>query len=406
MTEAAVSQVSVPLAFVLDISLALILFAVKAALLAGVLTLVTRREAVIHLKTCALGVVLLGIAYFACDTTPEALLSIRAFLLASLIGTFFCMKLFEVDWEKSLISCLLFCCLSILMDSYSQRWVDRLLPGRTTIGRTLASAIDSRTRRTARDASLPPTTGVMPALLRLAMTPGSDGVVDAVLAPMRAAQQAKVKIAEISKQAAEEAAIANMLSGAGTNVGNRTEEMKALKQGLVAEAHGGSVPVTVADAAPPAISPTNPPVAVATAAAPALAAAPIAPPTASSSAPPVVVSAPAASATRPAAPTPVAVAAAPAGHPNKAGAITGMRAEDRQNWEAARRQIRVSSVVRSSRTAYIMIGSRMLRLGDTHQVTYNGRECAFRFSGVDAQGACQWEPVLPKAESETDFVAF
>ena len=58
--------------YALDITLTLILFVVKVVLLAGALTLMSRRKAILSLKTCVLAAVLLALAYFVSNTTPEA----------------------------------------------------------------------------------------------------------------------------------------------------------------------------------------------------------------------------------------------------------------------------------------------------------------------------------------------
>jgi hypothetical protein len=411
MEAVGLSQTPGPQAFALDISLTLILFVVKVALLAGILTLVSRREADTRLKTCTLAAALLSGAYFLFNTNPEAVLSIRAFLVVTLVGTLLCMKVFSISLESSLFSCLLFCCLSILMSSYTQRWVDRLIPDRPTIGNTLAAAIDTRVRKTAGDASLPPSTGVMPAALRLALTPGSDGAVDALLAPLRSAQRAKAQIAVVSKQASEEASLVNMLSGAGTNVRGRAEELAALHQGLRAEATGSpgpsdpvAPPTALAPAAAP--SPTTPPVPVA---------APVADPIQATAAPAAPVGTPAAPArTAPASPsnTPVRVAppvAAPPGNPVRVAALSGvtaMSAEDRQRWQMAQQQIRVSNVGWTSNDVYVVINRRVLRVGSTYKALYLGNEYTFRFRGVNMKGACIWEPVVSKDEPVTDFIAF
>ncbi len=395
---------SLPILFTLDIALTLLVFIVKVALLAGILELVSRRRATTSLLKCALTTAILGSAYYLFDTTPEAVITLRTYLLVSLIGTFLCTKLFDTELEHAFFSCLLFCCLSTLMDSYTQREVDGLLPDRPTIGRKLTAAIDQRARQSAHNPALPSSPGVIPALLRLSTTPGTGGMDDTLLSPLRAVQQVKAQIADANKKSAEDASIANMLSGAGTNVSGHSAEMAALHKELIEEASPGAAPSPAdTSAVPPAASTANVP--------------PAAPsPTPSPAAPPspavAVVPAPVTYAphARRAATAPAAAGVtAPVRNPDKVGDISGLVSlseAERLDWEAARQQIHVSSVVKSSKQTYIMIDGHVLVAGATHRIRYLGTEYAFRFRGVNAIGACIWEAVRQKVDGKTDFVAF
>lgn len=399
---AATAQASASLFYIFDVSLVLLLFFVKVPMLSGILTALSRREADARPRKCALAAALLGSAYFLCNTAPEAVLSLRAFLLVALGGALLFRKLFWINLEKSFVSCLLYGCLSILMSSYMQRWVDRLVPDRITVGRAMAQSIDGHVRQNARDASLPPSTGVMPALLRLAMTPGSDGVADTLLSPLRTAQRAKAQIADISKAKSEEASIVNMLAGAGTNVGSRKEELAALHNGLVAEAGGGSAPSN--PAAPPGETP--PPGAAPAPTTTVLAAAAAPPITASPAVSPLRAAPPPTPAPPPAAVAPAAAASASRIATVRLSGLDGMGPEERQGWESARRQIRVSSVGWSGTDAYIMVNRRVLRVGATHTVVYQGNEYVFRFRSVNRQGVCTWDPVMPRDEPTRVSIAF
>lgn len=429
MQAADAIQHSTPLAYTLDLSVAILLFAARVPLFIGILKLVSRREADVNLKKGTWATFLLIATYFLFNTTPEAVLSIRACLLVTLLGTVIGMKAFWVSLEHSFLSCLLFCCLSILLASTSHRGLDYLVPDRATIGRSLSQVIDARVRATAEDPTLPPSTGVMPAVLRLALTPGSNGFVDALLSPFRTAQTAKAQIADISRKKADEASIVNMLSGAGTNVLTRAAEMEALKAGLVAEA-SGVAPAPGPAGSAPAGFPAGTPVTQAKAIQQ-----PASPATASVSSP--------AQAAAVAAPSPAALGAAiaavtnllaahsaapsgtnaaPAGLPPvkttvigtntvsiqtaQSSVLDGMSAEERKQWEEARRLIRVSAMGWSKSGAYVMIGGHCVSAGATYSVIYQGGDYAFRFKGVTAQGACKWDPVPASKEPATDFIAF
>lgn len=421
-------QTSVPLACTIDLVVVLILFVVRVALLAGILTLVSRHEADVRRGKCIKTAAFLCIAYFLFNATPEAILSVRTFILVVLIGTFICIKAFWITLEPAFISCLLFCGLSILMGSYAERGLETLFPERITIGRLVAHRIDEGVRHTAGDETLARSKGVIPAMLRLSITPGSNGIVDALMSPMRSFQKAKTQISNISEKRAAEASIVNMLSGAGTNVGSRADEMAALQQGLSGEAASGALPAhesgtmgagelpgyegspETSDSAASPLAAGLAPGAVAPAGAAGSSAVDsnAAPPTATNGS--VVATASAGTAHAGAGTNSVvATNSAAAKRSLQGGEVTGlegMSAQDRHRWEEARKLIRASAMGWSTSGAYVMINGRMLHVGSTHRVVYKGNAFTFLFRGIASQGGCKWEPVVQKDEPVTEFIAF
>ena len=400
-TESAGSiQTSTALFYVLDAVVLLILFAVKVPLFAVCLTLISRRTAVTRLRHAVEMVALLSVAYFLFNTTPEAVLSLRAYLLMALIGTLLCTRRFRVDLEKSFVGCLLFCCLGILMDSYAQRGMDRLLAGRTTIARAMAHAVDTRVRRVAGDDSLPPSTGVVPAVLRLTATPAVEDAI-AQPRPARLAPPPPIRAAHTSAPPSRVEADTHPPAGGAAVTNAAAKEPAATpRQPLEGLARTGAAETVSAPAAPQHASAVTSAAHVTSSAG-----VPVTPPP-TPTRPPV----PAATSAARQAASPGSIAAVaprpPAAAPVKRSAWDRLSSAERRNWEIARRQIRVSSVGWSATDAYVMVDRHMLNVGSTHAVIYRGNEYVFRFRGVTRDGTCKWDPVLSSDEPEGTAIAF
>ncbi|MDA0990500.1 MAG: hypothetical protein O3A51_07095 [Verrucomicrobia bacterium] len=233
-------------ALILDAAVQLVRFLLKALLLAGLTIFVSKREAEVRLKPTILTTFAIVALTFLFNTSPTGTLGVYQYFIVSFIATIIVRKVFWIEVDKALIASFLFVFFSVTLTDYSERGLDKLMEDRATIGRTVAALIDARSVALTGDDSLPPSRRVLPALIRLSDDPNDEGsgIIHDMMAPMRAAKKAKQKIAEIDKVAHDQASIVNMLSGAGTNVGDRASELKALEQSLANDDAAGRLPTT------------------------------------------------------------------------------------------------------------------------------------------------------------------
>ncbi|HEY8240967.1 MAG TPA: hypothetical protein VIH35_05945 [Kiritimatiellia bacterium] len=274
---------------------------------------------------------------------------------------------------------------------------------------------------------------------------------------------AKSQIIEINRIASNNAIIVNMLSGAGTNVGDRAEEMAKLQQALLDEARAQGIDLSATSdvdmavleqavanvVAPDAAAPPEG-VDLAEALAggllirdglvPAAAAQTVGATAADASkawmfaAADLDMLAPETTAPPAATPPPsdtdllMSGFAGPPGSPDLAGLmfallgaleiptvpiesivapvpakLTGYAAltpEQRTRWRLALNQIKVSGVVSRPDDVSAFVKGKLVRRGDIHVVVMSGNEFPFRLGGVNKKGQCIWEPVV-----ETDTAA-
>ena len=367
---------SLPLALTLDALLLLLLAAGRYFLFVAILRLITRDTAHRSWKRMLTILVCIGALYAVLNTTGTLIDSAKAILTVSLLCGLLMKRLCWIDVDKALTVSFLYCILSAGIGAGLGLGLDRLIHERQTIDRVLAAKVDAYTRALTKVPDLPPSRGVFAAMQRYsASSEGSGGVVDTLLAPARAAQKAQKKIKEVNEIATEQAKLVNMLSGAGTNVTSRKDELKALHEGLTATPGAdtaAAVPdiMTTTDAPPAAPAAT---VKAAEAAKPA----PPTPPPAPAVTPVVTAAVVKITATS-------TNAARPAAHPGATGQVDG---------DAARLAIKVTGVGHSAGSSYVLIGSEFVRVGEVHRTTYNGRPYTFRLIAIDWQDRCQWEQV-------------
>jgi hypothetical protein len=296
-----------------------------------------------------------GAIYFLINTAPLSILSLRAFFLVVLCGTMLFRSLFKINIQKSFVSCLLYCFLSIMMDGFTTRLVDKVIPGRVSITRQLTTLVDARVRVATGNPALPPSTGLMPALVRASWNPNSSGFfrhfIETLFTPVRVGIQAKEQIAKINAIATERIALVESLPSGGAPAGSQGTNALAAS-----------------------LTPPPPPV-------------PVAPATASNVAP-----------AKPAATIVTSRLAA--------GSLAGLSQEDRGLWQEARQKIVVSGIGWSGKQPYAVIGGRMIRPGATVTIMHKKTAYVFEFRGIGLQDACRWEPVLPNAASTGVIVAF
>ena len=246
-TDAApVAEFLIVASIAIDAILILACFALKVLLLATLARLASRNEAEIKIRPTVITTLVIVVLTYVLTVSPDGVIGSYSFFVVAFIATMICKKVFWIEIDKALITGFLFVFLSISLSGYSSRGLNLHIPARGTIESTVADAIDDRTREKTGDESMPSSQRILHAVGQYAADPSEDGkesILDAFLAPIRVGQKAKRQIAEIDKVAAEQASIVNMLSGAGTNVGDRAEELAAFKQGLVDEA-GGVAPQT------------------------------------------------------------------------------------------------------------------------------------------------------------------
>lgn len=391
-------QTSAQAALGLDAGLALALVAAKVLLVALAVLAVARKQAFISLKKCIGTVLTLGVVYFLCNTTPEAILTLRPFVLVVLCGSILFRKLFETNLEKSFVACLLFCFISIMMDGHVNQLADKLIPGRVTIGSWLTTAIDDQLRKSTENNALPPSTGVMPALIRASGKMKLGGFIEALTTPIRMGLQAKEQITKIKTTADERVALAEGLAAGDTNAEGLLKGTHAPGQGLAGAALAPTGSVPVATNTMPFPAPT-----VSTSA----------PPAQASPTPEVVATPPATNAAALATNRPPAPPAAPP--PGPTGKVISrvatdklgdLNPKDRERWQKAQQKIVVSGVGRSGQMVYALIGGRMIRQNQTYSISHMGLTYTFQFHGLDGQGACQWDPVLEDDKESQFTIAF
>ena len=224
-TEAApVSDFPFAASIAIDAVLLLACLVLKVFLLGGLAKFTSRGEAEIKPKPTVIATLVIVALTYLFTVSPDGVFGIYFFFLVACIATLICKKVFWIEIDKALITSFLFVFLSISLSDYSSRGMSLLIPTRTTIEGAFAGAIDNRTREKTGDDTMPASRRLLPAIGLYAADPSEDGkesILDTFLTPIRMGQKAKRQIAEIDKVASEQASIVNMLSGAGTNVGDR-----------------------------------------------------------------------------------------------------------------------------------------------------------------------------------------
>ena len=397
---------SLPVALILDAVIVLALVAIKIFLFDRVLRLITRNTAHRSWRRVTLLMLSIGALYAILNPSGQFLDALKAIAAVALICGLLTKKLCWIDLDKAMISSFVFCGLAVALDMGVAAGLDRLIHERQTINRTLAGLVDARARAVMHDETLPPSPTLTSALQRYSTLGGDEdsGVVGALLAPVRADAKAQAKIREVNAIATEQAKLVNMLSGAGTNLTSRKDELKALHDGLTQSPEAAATPPAPGSdlmsqtglpaAADPVEPPPAPPEDAAPApppAAPAVTAAP--PPAAASSSVTGLLAAvrmpsnlffsaapPRAPTARTAAPGTNRVAAKPASAGPEA-------------WTHARLAIKVTGVGHSAGSSYALVGNSLVRIGGLHQVTFEGRTFTFRLAEIDWRDRCEWEPV-------------
>ena len=397
---------SLPVALVLDAVIVLALVAFKIFLFDRVLQLVTRNAAHRSWRRVTLLMLAIGALYAVLNPSGQFLDALKAIAAVGLICGLLTKKLCWIDLDKAMVTSFVFCGLAVALDMGVAAGLDRLIHERQTINRVLAGQVDARVRTIMKDETLPPSPTLTAALQRYSTLTGDEdsGLVGAVLAPVRAGAKAQAKIREVNAIATEQAKLVNMLSGAGTNLTSRKDELKALHSGLTQTPEAAA---SAAAAGPDLMSQTGTPAPAAPVEpppAPPDAAAPAPPPPA-----PAVTTAPAPAAASASVtgllaavrgPSNLFFAAAPPRVPTARPAATGTnRAAAKpatagpEAWTHARLAIKVTGVGHSAGSSYALVGNSLVRIGDLHQVTFEGRSFTFRLAGIDWRDRCEWEPV-------------
>lgn len=402
-----ISSLSVALA--LDAVIVLALVAFKLFLFDRVLRLITRNAAHRSWRRVTLLMLAIGALYAVLNPSGQLLEALKAIAVVALICGLLTKKLCWIDLDKAMITSFVFCGLAVALDMGVAAGLDRLFHERKTINRTLAGLVDARARAVMHDETLPPSPTLTAALQRYSTLTGDEdsGLVGAVLAPVRAGAKAQAKIREVNAIATEQAKLVNMLSGAGTNLTSRKDELKALHAGL---AQTPEAAAAAAAAGPDLMSQTGAPAPAAPVEPPPVA------PTATAAAP-AVTAAPAPAATTPSVtgllaavrgPSNLFFAAAPPRVPTARPAATGTnRAAAKpatagpEAWTHARLAIKVTGVGHSAGSSYALVGNRLVRIGDLHQVTFEGRSFTFRLADIDWRDRCEWEPVTDQPATNT-----
>jgi hypothetical protein len=350
---------------ILDACLILTLAVLKLLPLGFSLVLVAKNQAVTNLKKCLTAIFSLAAIYFLFNTEPQSILSLRAFVLVVLCGTLIFRKLFEISTEKSFVSCLLYCFLSLLMEGYATRLAGKLIPDRVTFNGQLAKTIDRHVRLATDNPALPSSTGFVPALLRAGWRPDSGGfireLVEALFAPVKAGVQAKQQIAKINTVAVQRLALVDAIAHDSTNADVGVDATNSPLEGMEAGTHEKT------DSVP----------AVATAGV--------------SNSPPVAAGRP-----------PVAFAPSCV----TKGSLSALSPEERQRWREAEKKLVISGIGSSGKSAYVLIGGHVVRPGTTYTVVHEGTAYVFEFKGLAAQGVGRWVPVLPEEKPAEVTVAF
>lgn len=447
-TEAVTGTVlsTIAWALSLDACIILLLLIIKVLLFAGIIILVSRNEAHRSRKFFVFMVFFLGSILALLNPASDPAGMTRAVLTAVFIGTFLVKKVCWIDIEKAFLATFLYCLLTIALNIYSTYGLDLLIKDRPTIGRFLAARLDERTLRASGSYTFDPSPTLLSAVLRsgACSSPNETGLVHTLFAPIRAGMKAKETIAEVSLIAEDQAAIVNMLSGAGTNVGSRADELQALRSQMGQETAAAATPLPAGEIPPPppqrASTPTSatktPPTPVAKAA-----------PESTKAATPTAVLADAltkglkllpidmpakdteqqgshtdttvsvVSVPSPADDGPVflpteeehqppatniqrAVVDVPS--PTK-GSWADIPPADRRRWSAARESIKITAAGRSSKSAYVMVDGQFIGLGSIYSFDFAGTNYAFRLTEVEIPRHCEWEPVpdAPPVVDET-----
>lgn len=241
----------------LDAALHLISFPLLVLLLALLIRTASRGLAEIRLKSTAWTTILVMTLAFLLNTAPDGVLGLYQYAAIALISAIFIKRVFWIEIEHALVASLVFVFLSISLLDYARRGLDALIPERATITGTLANLVDERTRASTGDFEFPPSRRVLPAVLRSLNDPDPEaGLIADLMAPFRTLVKAKAQIADVDSKARDSASVVNMLSGAGTNVGDRASEMRVLEQSLAAQAAAGTLPPS-SGGSPPAAPPSG-----------------------------------------------------------------------------------------------------------------------------------------------------
>jgi hypothetical protein len=245
-------------------------------------------------------------------------------------------------------------------------------------------------------------------------SPGDEGIISTLLSPVRAGKQAKDKLEKVNAVATDQAMVVNMLSGAGTNVRSRADEMRAMRMDMQrAASTDGSLPVSGGDAPAGKPFPARPRRSSdGTSPAPP---APTGPASTKALADSVVKGVkraaglmsvqkpdsgevPGPEAGKPA-PSPPGTGAAADGVGASVDVGATGQPEDpslpewNAAWRGARDSIKVTGVGRSSQKAYALLGGKLVRVGGLYRVSYQGSNYLFRLRDIDSRDKCDWAPV-------------
>lgn len=210
----------------LDVALVFAIFLLRAGVLALTARSVSRGLADVSVKATVWATLLLcGIYFFANPSAQTD--AIRPFLLTVAIGIFICKRAFWIHLDQALACSLIGCLLFLFLGDYPRRVLDKHRPDRPTVNRSLAHAIDRYAARGSVASTNEPSEDILTAVVRTTAS-ATNGMVGSMLGFLRAGLEAKAEVERLQKIAAQEALIANLLAGGGTNVHSRAAEMSAM----------------------------------------------------------------------------------------------------------------------------------------------------------------------------------
>lgn len=227
-----------------DVALILVILIVRCVLLGVTAKAVSRGTGDVKPKPCLYATLILCAVYVMANPTLQTDNLLRPLGVMALVGVLVCKKAFWLTLEQSFYCSVIFCLLSIFIGDYPRREIDKRYPDRATVNKYMGAAIDAYA---AKKAATPPThepsQDILTALVR-ASTLTNAGVLTDMLGFLRAGLEAKAEVERLQKIAAQEAMIANLLAGGGTNTRTRASEMSALSEFLgPADTNAPAVPL-------------------------------------------------------------------------------------------------------------------------------------------------------------------
>ena len=387
---AQISDVSCMTALIFDGAIVMARFALKVLLLGLIIRVISKHESETHLKPLVLTTLAVVAGTFLLNTSPDGVIGVYQFFVVAFIATMVLKKVFWLDIDKALVAAFLFVFLSISLTDYSGRGLDLAIPGRVTIERALAEAMDRCTRASPGDpaAEFPPHRRIMPALVQMMMDPKVE----------ERSPRSGGTFAESIARALYN--VPGLFSKSGHPPPSPERAGAPRENASTPRDHppGAVAPQAPSPEAAAAVPPGTPPATMAAEDSPAPPGeAPEKLPKLRDIRPiPTWTDQPSDTGVEDKSTGPVAVAESET--TPSAGTFDALSPAEQELWKRARSSINVSGVGTSMDGGYALVGGTFVPVGSLWTVDFQNRRFTYRLDGINESSVCQWKPILSTNE--------